>query len=438
MKKILKNRLYLAILIVLIAVGATWASGVFSDPYREIEFTTVTKDSFVLDVVVRGELKAERSRSITVPSVRGRTQIVWMAPEGEPVEAGDVVARLDTGDLENQLDQRMQELEAAQSNLDNFLASKPTQIRQAENSVTTARLDLEAAKIQLDLSEFESDQQKEQRRIAYENALLSVDNAERELEATRSKLEVQERQLRTNIRKRQQRADDVREQLAAAELKAPIGGILVYGETWSGGSEGMRKFRVGDSAHRGQTLLQIPDLSEMLVEMQVAEGDYRKVEPDQDVELRIDAIPDMVFAGRMETVAALANFDQQRRASLFKTVARLDSVDTGMRPGMTASVRVITDEIEDALYIPSRAVFEVDGETVVFPRSQLPRPRPVRLGDRNMNAVVVVEGLEEGEEIALQDPRTLDEDSRAASPVPGGTSSLRSGNSPAGGSGGRR
>lgn len=439
MKKILKNRIYLGILVVLIALGAAWASGAFSHPYEDLEFTTVSRGSFVLDVVVRGELKAERSRSIKVPSIRGRTQIVWLAPEGEPVEAGQVVARLDTGDLENQLDQRQQELETAQANLDNFLASKPSQIRQAESSVRTAELDLEAAEIQLDLSEFESEQQQEQRRLAYENTLLNLDNAQRNLEATRTKLEVDERHLRTSIRKRQQRVDDVRAQLAAAELKAPIRGLLVYGETWSGGSEGMRKFRVGDSAHRGQTILQIPDLSEMLVEMQVAEGDYRKVDPGQEVELRIDAIPDIVFTGRMEQVASLANFDQQERMSMFEAVARLDSVDTGMRPGMTASVRIITDEIEDALYIPNRAVFQVEGETVVFPRCELPRPRSVHLGERNMGAVVVLEGLEEGEEIALEDPRTLEEAERqGASPVPGAASSPTSGNNSAGRVGGRR
>ncbi|MFO7768989.1 MAG: efflux RND transporter periplasmic adaptor subunit [bacterium] len=438
MKKLIKDRIYLGMLLVLAAAGVAWATGAFSDSYRDLEFATASRGSFVLDVVVRGELKAERSRSIRVPSIRGRTQVVWLAPEGEAVESGQVVARLDTGDLENRLDQRQQELETAMSNLDNFLASKPGQIRQAENGVTTAELDLEAAQIQLDLSEFESEQQQEQRRLAYENALLNLDNAERELEAIRTKLEVEERQLRTDIRKRQQRVDDVKEQLEAAELTAPISGILIYGENFSGGSEGTRKVRVGDSAHRGQTILQIPDLTEMLVEMKVAEGDYRKVAPGQGVELRIDAIPDVTFTGTVEELSALANFDPERRAGMFEAVARLDSVEPGMRPGMTASVRIITDEVQDALYIPNRAVFEVEGETVVFPRSQLPRPRVVRLGERNMNAVEVLEGLEEGEEVALEDPRRTGEESQAASPLPGGASSTRPGNSPAGNPGGRR
>jgi hypothetical protein len=82
-----------------------------------------------------------------------------------------------------------------------------------------------------------------------------------------------------------------------------------------------------------------------------------------------------------------------------------------------------TPKRENVLYIPNEAVFEVDGRTVVFPRRDIPEPREVRLGDQNMMSVVVLEGLEVGEEIALTDPRPLNVSAEAGSPVPGGAPS---------------
>jgi len=394
-------------------------TGSFGNRWEELEFYTVEEGEFILDVVVRGELKSERSRSVTVPSVRGQTQLVWLVEEGSRVEPGEVVARIDLTDLENQRDQRQQQLENEQSNLENFLASKPNQIRSAESSLLTAQYDLELAKLRLDLSEFESAQQQAQREISYENALLRVDEAERDLASRISKLDVEEMRYRTRITEAEQRFQDVIDQIEAATMRAPISGIVVYGETRGSSTEGMRKIRVGDQLHRGMTVITIPDLSEMLADTRVPEGDIRKIAVDQPVQVILDAIPDRAFDAHVETIATLASYDEMNHDSYFTVRVRLDSLDAGMRPGMTSTMQIITDRVENAIYIPNNAVFDDEGRTVVFPRSDLPEPREVRLGDRNVDYVMVLEGLEAGEEISLTDPRELEEESGAA-PMPGG------------------
>ncbi len=249
-----------------------------------------------------------------------------------------------------------------------------------------------------------------------------MDEAERSLASLINKLEVDEMRQRTRIRQAQQRLDDVIEQIEAFTLLAPISGIVVFGETYGGATEGMRKIRAGDNIHRGMAIITIPDLSEMLSKVNIIEGDYRKVDVGDPVEIRLDAIPGPVFTGKIDAIAALASFDEMANRSYFNAVVRLDSVDAGMRPGMTASLRITYEKRENALYIPNEAVFEVDGRTVVFPRRDLPRPREVRLGDRNMMSVVVLEGLELGEEISLIDPRTLEVQAEAGSPVTGSPS----------------
>ena len=409
-------------IIVLFAIGgsipAVWMAGAFTDSYPDLEFARAEEGTFIIDVITRGELRAERSESVEVPPLRGRTQIVWLEQEGIQVEAGQVVARLEEGDQESQVEQRQEALEQAQSNLTSFLANKPSRLRSAESGVITAELDLELAEIQLKLSEFESVQVQEQRRLSYENALLRVEDARRNFEITQNRLIVEERQLNDRIERAQQRLQSAREQLAQTVLLAPGKGILVLGETRDNQTRNMRKIREGDQVRRGQTIALIPDLSEMLVESRITEGEYSKVAHEQPVEVRMDAIQGPVFTGRLERVSPLADYDNRTRTSTFRTIARLDSVNGTMRPGMTATVRILADQMEEALYIPNRAVFYVAGESVVFPRSTLPEPRRVRLGNRNLDSVVVLEGLSPGDEIALSDPRPQQDEPPGPSRIP--------------------
>jgi len=410
-------------------VGGLVLPRLLASPWKDLNFTTATEGEFIRDVVVRGELRAERSRSISVPEMQGQTQIVSLAPEGLPVKAGDVVVRMNDADQESRVAQRETNLETANQNLQNFLASRPGRISASEASVKTVEYDLELAEMQRTAAEFESEQVKEQRRIDYENTLLRLDDAQRALASLESQLDLQERQYRTRIRQEEQRLRNQRRQLEATILRAPIDGLVVYGETFGTSSEGMRKIRIGDSAHRGQAIVTIPDLSRILVDFSVGEGDYRKLRIDEFVEVRIDAIQGPVFPSHMETIAVIANYDVTQKASYFKAVARLDSLSAGMRPGMTATLRIIVDRIDQALYIPYRAVFEEAGKTVVFPRRSLPEPIEVRLGERNFEYVVVLEGLRPGDEIALSDPRDNNKKNTVApsgtSPTPGGPGGRR-------------
>jgi HlyD family secretion protein len=429
MIKLLQNRRFLIVLAVVVVVGALVLPKLLANPWKDLQYATAAEGEFIRDVVVRGELRAERSRSISVPEMQGQTQIVWLAPEGLPVKAGDVVVRMNDADQESRVAQRETDLETANQNLQNFLASRPGQVSSSQASVKTAEYDLELAEMQMTAAEFESDQVKEQRRIDFENAKLSLDNAQRALASQENKLNLQERQYRTRIRQAEQRLRDQQRQLEATILHAPIDGLVVFGETFGTASEGMRKIRIGDSAHRGQAVVTIPDLSQILVDFSVGEGDYRKLQTGEFVEVRIDAIQGPVFPSHLEWVAVIANYDVTKKTSYFKAVARLDSLSAGMRPGMTATLRVIVDKLDKALYIPYRAVFEEAGKTVVFPRRSLPEPREVHLGERNFEYVVVLEGLRPGEEIALSDPREKKAKETAApsgtSPAPGGPGGRR-------------
>jgi HlyD family secretion protein len=80
--------------------------------------------------------------------------------------------------------------------------------------------------------------------------------------------------------------------------------------------------------------------------------------------------------------------------------------DEKLKPGMSASARVIINRLDDVISVPLEAVFEREGETIVYLENK--EAVPVEVGRRNDMAVEILSGLEAGKRVCLVDP-TLDQ-----------------------------
>jgi hypothetical protein len=79
--------------------------------------------------------------------------------------------------------------------------------------------------------------------------------------------------------------------------------------------------------------------------------------------------------------------------------------DAVLRPGLLAEAEIIVEKVPNAIYVPHQAIFEKGDRRVVYVRAgERFEPRTVKLGKRTESQVAVVEGLREGEWIALADP----------------------------------
>jgi len=214
--------------------------------------------------------------------------------------------------------------------------------------------------------------------------------------------------LEADINKQQvevEKARDKRNQ-AARDLQnmtitAPIPGLVVYMEIWKGGT--MEKVQEGDSPWGGQGLINLPDLSVMIVETTISEVDVSKVEIGRKAELTLDAIPGPVFTGTVSEISTLARRKESgSQINVFDLDVLIDSADARLKPGMSAKVDIIIDEYDNVLSVPLEAVFERDDTTVVYAKSG--KKIPVALGKRNDYSVIITSGLEEGNELRLVDP----------------------------------
>jgi HlyD family secretion protein len=354
---------------------------------REIPTAKAVRGGFTVSLSENGKLAAKRSVTISAPRIRGGLQVVKLAEEGTMVNKGDFLVQFDPTEQE-------------------------TKLRDAEAALKIAKADLEKAEAQyeMDVKQLELDLKKAERNYSEKLSEAPIIRKEAELELQIAKLNFENRKksleadiekMRVEVGKAQDNKEQAERDLAKMTITAPIPGLVVYLEIWKGSS--MAKIQEGDSPWSGQGLMELPDLSSMIVETSVSEVDVSKVKEGQKAHIRLDAVPGPMFTGTITDISTLAHSKLRgSNINVFDVEVLIDSTDERLKPGMSAKVDLIIDTYDDVLSVPLEAVFERDDTTVVYTPGG--KKIPVALGTRNDEAVIITSGLNAGDEIALVDP----------------------------------
>ncbi len=243
-----------------------------------------------------------------------------------------------------------------------------------------------------------------------------VEEAKRELERVelqaRARLVDFEAAMRTSearFKLEQEKLRKLDEQIAKARILSPAEGIVVYSREGGGRYGSDDPMRAGKSVREREEILTIPREGGMIAEASVHETVLEQVKTGLRCILRIDALPGREFRGEVAFVALLpdkqswwANPNQR----LYKTeIALLDGTDE-MRPGMSCSIEILIDELQDVIYAPVQSIFLDGGETLCFvAKGGDSERRAVEVGASNDKWVEVRSGLSEGEVVLLSAPR---------------------------------
>ncbi|MFN3842571.1 MAG: efflux RND transporter periplasmic adaptor subunit [Rehaibacterium terrae] len=257
-----------------------------------------------------------------------------MAEEGDTVQAGQVLARLDPD---------RKELALAQSQ---------AQLRKLE-------------------SEFKRSQE------LFARQLVSADAYEK----LRSELEVQRAAV-----------DIMRLELSYTNVVAPISGVVAQ-----------RMVKEGNLVQTNAPLFRIVDTSRLEAVLNVPERELATMKPGLPVKMHVDAVPGMVFEGKVDRVAPVVDSG----SGTFRVVATFPGAEL-LRPGMFGRVEVVYDQREDVLVVPRDALVEDDGVTAVFAvRDGKAVRTPVQLGYVNGSFAEVRAGIDEGDEVVTVGKVTL-------------------------------
>lgn len=183
------------------------------------------------------------------------------------------------------------------------------------------------------------------------------------------------------------------------------------------GYVGLRRINIGDYATVGQELVDVVQLDPLRVDFSIPETLLSKVQPDQAVEVTVDAYPDEVFAGRITAIAPKADV----RGHSLEVRASLQNAELKLRPGLFVRVNVTLNAKPNAIVIPEEAVWPIGQDKTVFVVvNGAVEQRVIKIGTRQPGLVEVLSGLAVGEEIVTAGQLKLHEGA-AVQPAGGGS-----------------
>lgn len=282
----------------------------------------VMEGTFTTTVEAKGQLKPI-SASVVSPSVDGTVASINVQA-GQSVNEGDVLMTIKNDELDNAVAEAQRAVAAAQEDLKNAQAA----LAAAQAAPTS---DADGATASTDATANASAVSSAQRNLASAQATLDQANAkaaERTVKAPSSGSIVE----------------------LNAKVGATVTGGMVMGE--------------GDTSG-GKQCMQIADLSKMKVTVQVGEKDIAKIAVGQSANVTYPAFPDIVSQGTVTAIASVANSDAVNGGGgsvTFNVDILIEAPDARLKPGMTAEVSVVTEQLDDVVMVPTMALMTEDGE----------------------------------------------------------------------------
>ncbi len=365
-----------------------------------------------LKVYTTGELRPSRTMMLVAPPVGGGTlRIVHLAKTGTKVKANDVVIEFDPSEQAYKLEQSHSELLQAEQEITKAKADAAVQAAQDQVALLKARYDVRQAELDLSKNELVSAIDAKKNLLKLEEARRALAQLEQDIKShaasNRATLAVAE-EKRNKARLAMQQAQ---QNIESMRVRSPIPGLIEVRENQeaAGGmffGQSLPEYHEGDQASPGSYVAQVLDTEQMELQAKVGEGDRANLNPGQPVEIHVDALPQVIFDGKIKTLASSASSemwggDSARR---FDVTFQLTRFDPKLRPGFTAHLIVAGNEIKNVLCLPRQAVFEKDGKPVVYVKAGARfEAREVKIKHQSESRVVV-ENLREGTEVALVNP----------------------------------
>lgn len=286
----------------------------------------VTEGTFTTTVEAKGQLKPISS-SVVSPSVDGTVDSINVQA-GQSVNEGDVLMTIKNDELDRNVAEAQRAVAAAQEDL----ANAQKALASAQATPTTDVDGASAAAAGASAGSADTN---------------TVSAAQRSLASAQANL------------------DQANAKAAGRTVTAPSSGSIVelnakVGATVTGG------MIMGESdTSGGKQCMQIADLSKMKVTVQVGEKDIAKIAVGQSANVTYPAFPDIVSQGTVTAIASVANSDTANGGGgsvTFNVDILIEAPDARLKPGMTAEVSVVTEQLDDVVMVPTMALMTEDGE----------------------------------------------------------------------------
>jgi RND family efflux transporter MFP subunit len=395
-------------IVVLAGSGVVWGTVRLGKRTPTVPTIEVKRGEFLDSMQFRGEVKALKSVTISAPSEAGDLRIIKIAAEGTAVKPGDVVVEFDKTKTEQDLAQDRSALKSAEAAIEQARAQGRLADEEDKTAALKASYDVEAAKLEASKQEIVS-------KIEGEEARLKLADAEQKLREAQTKQKSDKALNQATIEGTVQASKKAKFDVERAErglsqmiLRAPSAGTISLLQHWGG--SGPVEYRPGDQAWPGSAIAELPDATTLRISARVDETERGRLAPKQTVTVQLNAIPDRQFTGHIEQIGAIASMDFSSGWPItrnFTLQIALDQSDPRFKPGISGQVTVVVDRVPDAITIPAQSLFQRSGQNVAYVwRGTQFEERPLEVGRRSGDKILVAKGVSAGEQVALRDPTT--------------------------------
>jgi len=322
-------------IVIVLLLAAALGGGYYY--YRHTHATTATAGTLLLS----GNVEAHES----VVAFRTQGRIVSLpVEEGSTVKAGDLLARLDDADYQQQvrideamLHTRDRELQLAEA------GNRAQDIRAGEQTVADAKADLELKRADLDRytalykRDAISAQTRDQADTAFRRAQAVYERAQQNLSETREGTRKEQIAVsRATLHAAQQSLGLSKVRLDYTVLAAPVTGVVT-----------VRQAELGEYVVPGTPVVTVADLDHLWVRAYVAETDMGRVRYGQQVSVRTDTYPGKSYKGTVAFISPEAEFtpktvqtNKERVALVYRIKVDVENPNHELKPGMPADVNI--------------------------------------------------------------------------------------------------
>ena len=355
-----------------------------------------------------GSITAGRFMNIGAPVLQAPDQgrgltLTFLATSGSRVKEGQLIAEIDAQDIKEHLIDVESSISQAKLDIARRKAQLVAQMEGLSQRLRVAKATMERAKQDARAIPVSNAISQETLRLAVEEYQEAYEEAARQIPLTEERqladLKLYELSYEYDIRHHNRHLLDYNR----CSIRSPMDGLVVMQTTYRGGQ--MNQIKVGDQLYPGQPFMRVVDPASMQVDATMNQAESELIRLGQRATVRFDAFPEIVIEGHVKAVGALAIGGRRVNFNVRNVPVRLalDTVDPRVIPDLSASADVATSEPTGGLIVPREAVSDSGGKSVVYVKQgDAFVPREVEIGGITNTQVAIVNGIQEGEEIALQ------------------------------------
>jgi len=362
---------------------------------------TVLNGPFTQSVIETGELQAEYSSTVSMPRINSiygyNFKIIGLAEHGKNVKKGDQVIMVDPSSVQKYIIEKRESLENEVASSNKLKAQMMNNIQDLRAQLRNEEASFKIKQLQLEKSAFESVGIKKVIEIEYKQAEIRLNRIKRNLKL-RPKLDSLDYRIQQiKVIQRENEVKLAEEALRQLVVTSPLDGIFVIERNSRTG----QTMKVGDEIYLGYTVARIPDIRTMKVKGTVLENDISRIKTGLNVIIRMDALPNVPFYGKL-TYVSMVCIPNQDGKKVFQTEVLITGTDLRLKPGMTVRCEYLTYEGENEIYVPNNCLIEENKHFYCLTRKRGKIKKTEVLPGPSNNMYTIISGdLKPGQDLVL-------------------------------------